>query len=108
MEGTKETKEVVDLVIALAQAIEGAGEDGKVGLTDALQFIPAMIKAPSAFSDLGKLPAELKDLDEAEKAALVAYAKAELDLKDDKVEEQLELALGVGLSLAKLVLSLRG
>jgi hypothetical protein len=107
MEGTKETKEVIDLVIALAKGIESALEDGKIELTDALALIPAVMKAPAAFGDAAKIPAELKDLSEGEHAALVAWAKAELDLKDDKAEEQIELAISVGLQLCKLVLSLK-
>lgn len=107
MEGTKEIKEVLDFVIPLAVAIEKAGEDGMVSLSDALLFVPAIIKAPAAFGDAAKIPAELTDLDDGEKAALVAYAKASLDLADDGLEEKLEMALEIGLNLAKLVASLK-
>jgi hypothetical protein len=107
MEGIKETKEALIFVLELGKALEKGLSDGKLDLADALAFLPAMTKAPGAFSDSAKIPAELKDLSEAERVELTTYLKDEFDLSDDNLESKIELGLEVALHLAKLVASLR-
>lgn len=103
MEGIKETKEVLDFVVSLAGALASGLEDGKLELVDALGFLPALTKAPAAFGDVSKVPAEFKDMSDEERQALLAYAKAELDFSDDELEQKVELGLQVALYLGQLV-----
>lgn len=103
MAGIKETKEVLDFVFALVTALSKSLDDGKLDLTDALEFLPSLTKAGAAFSDMSLIPAEMADLSDEERQALVAYAKANLDLPDDNLEKNLELAIEVGLYLGQLI-----
>lgn len=108
MEGIKETKEVLDFVLALGNALGKAYEDGELKLADALHFVPILSKAGPAFGDISKIAAELKDLSDEERQALTAYAKASFDIPDDKLESSLEMALEVGFYLAKLIAEIKG
>jgi len=100
----KETKEVIRFGLSLGNALRKAMEDGNINLLDALKFLPVLRELKPAIEGAKKIPAELKDLDEAEKAELLAYFKKEFELKDDELEAKVEMALEVGLSLSKLAL----
>ncbi len=107
MEGPKELKEGLDFVIALTNCLGKSLADGKVDLSDALAFIPVLVKAPAAFSDLGKLPSELKELSPEDRGAILTYAKAQIDVPNDKIELYVEMALEVILQLGTLVAGLK-
>lgn len=51
----------------------------------------------------GKLAAEFKDIDDAEKAQLLTSFKAKFDLTDDEVEAKVEGALGLAVKTEALV-----
>lgn len=101
--GIEEVKQVLALGVALGQLVEALA-DG-VGLGDIGKLVAVVKRAPSAISAIksGKVIPELKDLDDAEKAELKAWAKAELDLKDDKLEEKIEAGLWVAIDLCDLL-----
>jgi len=99
MSGTKETTEVVDFVIGLGMAIDKSMVDGKLDFNDVGLFVAALMNAGPAFSDMGLIPAELKDLDPAEAAALVEHVKKALALDNPRLEQiigkSLEIATGI-------------
>ena len=101
--GTQELKDVLGLGLALGELVEALA-DG-VGISDIAKLVGVVKKAPAAVAALksGKVLPELKDLDDAEKAELKAYAASEFNLANDKVEAAVEAGLGVVLDLADLL-----
>ena len=94
--GTKELKEMLSFVITLGESLEAALEDKKFEMAELALLMPALMKVGTAFEGIDKLGAEVKDLDEAEIAELVAFVKEDLDLKSDKIEEMVEKGLELG------------
>jgi len=70
MYGIKETKEVLLLVIAIAQSVKAAGEDGKFSIADLPQFIAPLTLIPAAITDINMVPKEIRELDDEEIAEL--------------------------------------
>jgi len=104
MAGIQETKELVAFSISLIQTAVEVAKDGKVGLSYIVVLMSALKDAPSALSGVDKIPAELKDLDDAELAELVSYIKLKFDLPNDLIEAQIEVAFDVAAALAKALL----
>lgn len=102
--GIKETKEVVLFAAALGNVISKAKEDGKITFEDALLLMPIIGLAQDAIKGIDKVPAELQDLDDAERRELVEEFAVVLKLSDDEkdVEEKVVLSLEVGLKLIQL------
>lgn len=70
--GVKNVLEVVNFAIALEKAISQAKADGKIGIEDAALLFPVVPLLAPAIDEIDQIPAELKDLDEAELEQLVA------------------------------------
>ena len=104
MAGIQETKEFVAFALTLVQTGIEVAKDGKVGLSDVVALVSAMKDAPAAFIGAEKMPAELKDLDDAELAELMSYIKLKFDLPNDLIEAQIEVAFDVAAALAKALL----
>lgn len=102
-QGIKELKELVGFVVALAQAVAGSLEDGKVGVMDLFKFFGVLRKAGPAFKNLQGLRAEIADLSEAEKAELQAYIEKEFDLGNDVVEGYIEQAIVAAIGILDLL-----
>lgn len=103
MAGTKELKE---LLLLLIKGINGLGlalQDGKISLGDATYFIAALRDLPAGLSGLGEIPAEIKDLDDDEKAELKQLIEQNLDIPQDQIEQYLEAALKLLISAADLL-----
>jgi hypothetical protein len=101
MPGINETKDVVLAAVALGNAVSKSLEDGKIGISDVGSFVGAVTALPAALAGIGQVKAELADLDDAEKAELLAAVKSHFDIADDKVEAIVEDSL-------KLVVALHG
>ncbi len=103
---TEGVKESTEFLLMFLKSLNGLGkslQDGKLSLTDSMYFLSAVKEAPAAFSGMGKIPAELADLDDAEKSIMKQLIEKELDLPQDQVEEYLEQALKLLVSVADLV-----
>lgn len=105
MTGIKETKEAMLFGISLAMAVDESTQDG-FQWTDILNMIPPMTKLPAAISGIEKVPAEIEDLDEQERAELVE-AIQEMDFVSDESEMIAEQALRVGVEIGNLILKIR-
>ena len=101
--GISEVKDVLGLGLAVGELVEALA-DG-VGISDIAKLVGVVKKAPAAVAAIksGKVLPELKDLDDAEKAELKAYAASEFNLANDKVEAAVEAGLGIVLDLADLL-----
>jgi hypothetical protein len=71
--GIKESLELVDLILALSQAIKEAKKDGILNWMDIPKFAPVIIAAKKAIEGSDQIEAEIKDLNETE-AQIVALA----------------------------------
>ena len=98
----KETKEMVDFVIGLASAVNKSMADGKIDFADAGYLMAAMMVAGPAFGGAVAIPAELKDLSEAEAAELFAHVKEKLQLSG-RVDEVVAACLATVTQVYKLV-----
>lgn len=107
MPGIQESKELIAFTLKLGNGLGASLEDGKLSFTDAPKFMDAMMAAPAAFQGISEVPAEMKDLDEAEKAELIAYAKTEFDIPQDKVEELVEEGLSLAIAIYNFVEKVR-
>ena len=103
MAGIVELKEVVTTIVGLGNATGKALEDGNITVADIPLFITPLLSIPEALENIESVPGELKDLEAAEKAELMAYVQTELDIPQEKVELVCEAAFGVVLELATLV-----
>ena len=105
MPGIKETKEALLFGISMAMAIDETTQDG-FQWTDVLSLIKPMVKLPAAIAGIQNVPAELADLDEAERTELVEAIK-ELEFASEFSEEIAEQALRVGVEIGNLILKIR-
>lgn len=104
MVGIKETKELLDFVIALGNATSISLEDGKFFWSEFTNYIGALIKLPVAIQDIEQVPVEMKDLDDAEAKELLQYAKDKLDIPEEELEVAIEEHLALGLEIYKLLM----
>lgn len=101
--GVKETKEALDLGIALAKLVVDAKADGKIGVEDLgllLNLVPSVGPAVDGMSQVAK---EVGELDEQDAADLLAHAAAKLamELNDEKLAVKVAASLKVVLALGE-------
>ena len=107
MAGIAELKDYVLFVAKVGNAIGKTAEDGEVSLGDALNFIPVLPAAMTAFSGSAAVVYEAADMSEEELAHLVESFKSEFDLSQEDAEKTVEICVDVGLRLLKVALSFR-
>lgn len=103
MHAIKETKELLQLVFGLVKAVESSMADGKLGLDDAGELLKLFPLVGPALENVSEVPKELKDLDEAEAAELLSWAKAQFDLVDDALESKIEKGLAIAYAIADIL-----
>lgn len=101
--GFKETKEVIDLAIALGTGIAASLEDKKISFDDLPNFWAVLFKVMPAFEGLDQVQVEFELATEAETTELKAYIKEQLDLPDEQMEEFIEDAFAAVLDIWMLV-----
>jgi len=101
--GFKETKQVLDAIIALGKGIESSMADGKLNVLDIPNFIPFLTLILPAIEGSEQVPFEFKVADPAEIEELKAYLKENLDLADDQLETFIEDSFKVALDIFMLV-----
>lgn len=99
----KETKELLKFVIALGEALESAMEDKKFDVAELSLLIGPLMQVGPAFEGMDKIGEEIKTVDAAGLAELVAFAKEELDLKADNIEKIIEEALDLGVKVYSFI-----
>lgn len=94
--GIQDLKDVVAFGAKFGNGIgESLSDDGKITLGDMANFMPAVLSVPAALEGIENIPAEIKDLDEAELVELVAFVDEEFDIPQDDAEEFIEESLHV-------------
>ena len=89
--GIEHLKVIFRGLINFGETLDEKAADGKLSwmeiLTSTISLVPEIF---DAIKNGSEIYAELQDLDEVEMGELVAYIEAELDLRNDRTEEQIE------------------
>ena len=107
--GIEDTKELLDFIFSLAEAVKKSAADGKLSWSDGLNFIEPLKKIAPAIDDIENVIPEVMDLDASEWNELVDYCQEKFDFiteSDDgeevNVEDKIEDALNAGIELLRL------
>jgi len=101
--GFKETKQILDAMIALGKGIESSLSDGQLNLLDIPNFIPFLTLIMPALEGAEQVPFEFKVADPAEIEELKQYLRDNLDLEDDQLETFIEDSFKVALDIFMLI-----
>ena len=105
--GIEQTKELLDFIFSLVEAIKKSTADGNFTWSDGLNFIEPLKKIAPALDDIEDVIPEVMDLDASEWNELVDYVQANFDLNVDPenegdIETKVEEALNAGVELLRL------
>ena len=105
--GIEQTKELLDFIFSLVEAIKKSTADGDFSWTDGLNFIEPLKKIAPAIDDIEDVIPEVMDLDDSEWSELIDFVqeKFDLDLDPDDdldIEARIEEALNAGVELLRL------
>lgn len=101
--GIQETKDCIDLGLAMIECAVQAKKDGKIGVEDAALLLQVIPKVGPAIEGASKVPSELADLESSEAAELVAHVMGKLAIDDAKAKEVIEKSLKAAVSIYDLV-----
>jgi hypothetical protein len=105
--GIQQTKELLDFIFSLVEAIKKSTADGDFSWSDGLNFIEPLKKIAPALDDIEQVIPEVMDLDSSEWNELVDYVQANFNLEvsedeDSDIETKIEEALNAGVELLRL------
>ena len=105
--GIQQTKELLDFIFSLVEAIKKSTADGDFSWSDGLNFIEPLKKIAPALDDIEQVIPEVMDLDSSEWNELVDYVRANFNLEvseedDSDIETKIEEALNAGVELLRL------
>lgn len=102
--GTEQIKKVLDALLEAGNVADKMINE-KGGALARVTMLIKMSDELIALTGLnvGELKAEWKDLDDAEKAELIAHAKEKFDILEDAVEAKIESAFDLAFEAEKLV-----
>lgn len=102
-EQNKELKDVLDFGLSIGMGVDKSlADDGKITLKDAGNLVDPILKAPAAVMGAPKALEQLKALDDAGKADLLAHVNEKFDLADDEVEGIVEDSVAAAVILGRL------
>ena len=105
--GIEQTKELLDFIFSLVEAIKKSTADGDFSWTDGLNFIEPLKKIAPAIDDIEDVIPEVMDLDDSEWSELIDFVQEKFDLDLDQdddldIEARIEEALNAGVELLRL------
>lgn len=101
--GVVQVQEVADLLLAVVKGVKAVKADGKVDLADLGQLVALAPSLIAAVDKIDEVPAELKDLSEAEATALAGHLVAGLALEDAHARVVVEKGLAALVAVHALV-----
>ena len=105
--GIVNTIVVMDALLSVGGTIaEGLQDDGKFGIADSIKLAKNIPETLSAIHAAKEMPTELRDLDDEERAQIVAHFADKFDLPNDDLEERLERAFRVAVNLSAEVVEI--
>ena len=105
--GIEQTKELLDFIFSLVEAIKKSTADGDFSWTDGLNFIEPLKNIAPALDDIEDVIPEVMDLDASEWNELIDFVQSKFDLDidpddDTDIESKVEEALNAGVELLRL------
>jgi len=104
--GIQETKELLEFVFSLAEAIKKSNADGEFNWRDGLNFIEPLKRLGPAIDNIEEIVPEIGDLDAEEWAELVEFVSSRWDLDtgdaDDDLSDRIEDGLNAGIELVRM------
>jgi len=94
---------VMDSVLAIGTDIAVAMEDGKLSLAEILGMSKDLPGAIGAIKAAPDLPAELSDLDDAERDQIIAHFADKFELPKHEVEQRVERLFRVAVNFAEQI-----
>ena len=104
--GIQETKELLEFVFSLAEAIKKSNADGEFNWRDGLNFIEPLKRLGPAIDNIEDIVPEVADLDSEEWTELVEFVSSKWDLDtgsaDDDISDRIEDGLNAGIELVRM------
>ena len=104
--GIQETKELLEFVFSLAEAIKKSNADGEFNWRDGLNFIEPLKRLGPAIDNIEEIVPEVSDLDSEEWTELVEFVSSKWDLDtgsaDDDISDRIEDGLNAGIELVRM------
>ena len=108
--GIEDTKQLLDFIFSLAEAVKKSAADGEFSWSDGLNFIDPLKKIGPAIDDIDNVITEVMDLDASEWNELVDFCQEKFDFitestedgEEVDVESKIEDALNAGVELLRL------
>ena len=104
--GIEETKELLEFVFSLAEAIKKSNADGEFNWRDGLNFIEPLKRLGPAIDNIEDIVPEVADLDSEEWTELVEFVSSKWDLDtgsaDDDISDRIEDGLNAGIELVRM------
>ena len=104
--GIEETKELLEFVFSLAEAIKKSNADGEFNWRDGLNFIEPLKRLGPAIDNIEEIVPEVSDLDSEEWTELVEFVSSRWDLDsgdaDDDIADRIEDGLNAGIELVRM------
>ena len=108
MVGIQETKEVLLFGLSIAgDTVEAFADDGKIDLTDIPKYTDSLMALPAALVGITEVPAELKDLDEAEFLELKEVVFTHFPDVGDKWIRIAKAAISIGMNVITIINELK-
>ena len=99
----KELTEILGFTVSLLEALGKSLDDGKIDFTDVTKLWEPISLAGEAIDGASKVLDEIRTMDEAKKAELMAYVQREFDIPQDEIEQKIEGGISVALGIAMYV-----
>lgn len=101
--GVKEVLDVVDCGVALVNCGLLVAKDKKISLDDLPHVFAVIPKLVPAIEGVKEIPAELKDIDSAEAAEVVAHVASTLAVESEKAKVVIGASLKTVMAVKELV-----
>jgi len=105
--GIEQTKDVVIFAVLFANAIIESWKDGKITVSDIMNFMSPMFKLPRALSGLDAVPEELNDLDAGELDSLILLVQDLIEVDSDKAKIIVEKSIKTMYAIFELVKAIK-
>jgi hypothetical protein len=106
--GVNQTLELISLGMLLGKGfIESLASDKKIDLSDYLNFVPALMQIPDAFSGIAEVPSELGELAPEELITIRDHVLAALPTIGDKWLVVATSSFAIGSELLKILSALK-
>jgi len=105
--GVDQTAEMLDFAATLGNAVDASLLDDKIGIADIGNFFALIPAFKPAFEGAKQIPAELADLNDAERAYLSDRLALKLRLGNPAPERLVEKGFDLALRIAEFVAEIR-